>query len=242
MITLTNRLGATLTMQMTMSIDETGHTMQIDSERLAHGDGSIFCGESVEPRSFTAKGSLYYADKTINRVKIDELNQFLRYAPIEVDRGDGRNILARKKSFVSKWLDDDIEVELTIEFEALDPYFYGSPVTVEQTVTTVDTIAIASLGEAYPVITLDITGSCTDPTLTCDGQSIIVAGTYTTGKIIIDSKRMRATYEGAGIIGSMNDSWLNSSFLITKDSTSIAFSATGSYSIDITIDFRPRFL
>ena len=238
---LTNRLGASLELQMTMSWTKISHAISIDSERLT-GDGSVFTGSSVDPRSFTVTGSLYYKTKTANREKMDELKHFLRYAPIEVDRGDDRNIIAYPSSFDAEWMDDDIEVSLDIGFTALDPYFYGAPVTVEQTLTAPDTIAVAPDNEAYPVITLDITGTCTDPTLTCDGQTLAIAGEYTTGVIVVDCKRMRATYGGVGIIGAMNDSWLTDSFLLTQDSISVAFTATGSYTIDVKIEFRPRYL
>ena len=238
---LTNRLGSTFELPLTMSWTKVNHSIQIESERLT-GDGSIFTGSSIEPRSFTVDGSLYYKTKSANRTKIDELKHFLKYAPIEVNRGDDKNIIAYPNTFDAEYLDDDVEVILSIGFTALDPYFYGAIQSFTSTLTAPDSIAIEPLSEAYPVITLAITGTCTDPTLSCDGQTIVIAGEYTTGTIIVDCKRMRATYEGVGIIGAMNDAWLNSSFILTQDSTSVAFTATGSYTVDVTIDFRPRWL
>ena len=240
-MTLTNRLGSTLELPITMSFTKVSHTIKIEQERLT-GDGSMFTGSSVEPRSFTVEGSLYYKTKTANRQKVDELKAFLRYAPIEVNRGDARNVVAYPQSFNAEYLDDDVEVVLSIGFTALDPYFYGAIQNFTSTLISPDSIAIEPLSEAYPVITLAITGTCTDPTLSCDGQTIAIAGEYTTGTIIVDCKRMIATYEGVGIIGSMNDAWLNNSFILTQDSTSVAFTATGSYTVDVTIDFRPRWL
>jgi len=240
-MTLTNRLGATFELPLTMALTKVNHTITVESERNT-GDGSVFTGSSVDPRPFTIDGALYYKTKSANRDVIDELKHFLKYAPIEVDRGDSRNIIAYPTSFNAEYLDDDVEITLSIGMTALDPYFYGAYQTYEQTLTLPDSIAVAPLSEAYPVITLAITGTVTDPTLTADGQTIEIAGEYTTGTIIVDCKRMRATYEGVGIIGAMNDSWLTDSFILTQDSTSVAFTATGSYSIDVTIEFRPRWL
>ena len=243
MIYLTNSLGSTMTLQLTIGWTKVNHAIKVNAERLVT-DGAIFAGSSVEPKNFTLEGSLYYKTKQANLEHFDDLKRFLQYTPIEVNRGDGRHILAYPTSIDADWMDDDVELGLTIGMTALDPYFYGSPILVEQTLTAPDSIAVEPLGNvpAMPVITLAITGTCIDPTLTCGDYTLEIAGEYTTGTIIVDCKRMRASYEGVGIIGAMGDDWLTKGFLLTPDSESVAFTATGSYSVNVAMTWRPRYI
>jgi phage-related protein len=241
MITLINSLGSTLTLPVTMSYTDTSYDYKVDAERLT-GDGAVFTGKSLEPRAISLEGSLYYKTPASNQAKIDELNRFLRYSPIEIDRGDGRRIKATPQSHSYKWLDGGVEVEAKLGLIAHDPYFYGTPQEFSKTVSGADAIAMAPDGEGYPVITLTITGSCTDPTLTLGAQVVAIAGTYASGVIRLDCAKMLATYNGAGIIGAMNDAWLANSLIISYDDSSMAFTATGSYSIDVKIELRPRYL
>jgi len=243
MITLTNALGSTMELQLTMGWTKVNHAVTVNAERLL-GDGSVFTGSSVDPKTFTLEGSLYYKTKEANLEHFDDLKRFLTHTPVQVDRGDGRDIIAYPTSLDADWMDDDDELGLTIGMTALDPFFYGPPILVEQTLTANAGIAVEPLGNipAMPLVTMAITGTVTDPALTCGDYLMEIVGTYTTGTIIVDCKRMRATYGGVGIIGAMGEDWLTKGFLLTPDSESVAFTATGSYSIAMAITWRPRYL
>jgi hypothetical protein len=111
MIYLTNSLGSTMTLQLTMGWTKVNHAIKVNAERLVT-DGAVFAGSSVEPKNFTLEGSLYYKTKQANLEHFDDLKRFLQHTPIEVNRGDGRHILAYPTSIDADWMDDEPSLAL----------------------------------------------------------------------------------------------------------------------------------
>lgn len=244
MVYLTNRRGSTMTLPLTMSWQKSKLDISVSLEKFSRGHGSAFAGSSINPKLFEVSGTLCFADKETNRQIADSLYRFLSYGPIEVSRDGSTYITGYVTGIEKDGMDDDAEIQLVMSFTAPDPFFYGGERSEVATFSAAGSMVVESEGneDSEPVIIMDVTtGTMVDPKLSVGDYLIEIFGSYAAGQVVVDCKRMRATYEGNGIFAAMGEDWMIDGFVLIPESQEIVFSADGNYTVDVQVKWRPKY-
>lgn len=252
MIYLTNSVGASLTLPLTMGWTDVNLTKNVPIENLTLGGGVLAGNQALKPRTFTLSGSLYYGTVDLNHAAYDEIKQFLQHAPVEVCRYDNRYIKAYPTQFDMKGLDLDIELETKISFIAPDPLFYGTHVEFnDQDIATSTLLTLPNDGSinAKPTIHIEITsGSIEDISISGNGFLIEIDGIFEADdEITIDCKDFtvmeKELYgDWVSIITLVGDDFLVYGFELIPESNYVTIDGTGTYTMDITIEYRHTWL
>ena len=262
MITLINAQSSTLTLPLTMGWTRVPFEKRVPVERLVGNGGVISGRQTIEPRRFQLTGSIFMlgSNTTHSQVKqanidwFDALQYFLKFTPIEVQRNDGRRILAYPTSVDQNWVDDDEELELTISMIAPEPFFYGpveseDEVGIGQTDVPHDfTLTTGGSHRSYPVITMVMkSGTMIDPSFECGAYKIELDGSfdfdvYDPDTIVIDAKCMRVLVNGISAINTAGDDFLVKGFPLLIGDNVITFNATGTFEVDINFTWYPLWL
>lgn len=248
MIYLTNSLGASLTLPLTMAWTKVSFEKNIAVAKLSGGGGVIAGPEALQPRTFTLDGSLYYGDIDSNHTAYDQIKAFLCHTPIEVCRYSDRNIIAYPTSFDMTGMDLDTELQVKIGFIAPDPLFYGSLLTHnEESLSGTTTFTVENDGSynTRPVIHLQITsGSISGLTISANGFIIEIDEIFESDdEILIDcknftvqEKELYGSYES--IISLAGDDFLVYGFELIAEDNSVTIGGTGTYTLDVVIEYR----
>lgn len=249
MVVLTNSKSASLTLPLTMSVQKMNFNKEVPITRIT-GDGGILSGDQTfSIREIVVSGAIFLGSKEANREYYDNLLKFMKYQPIEINRGNSRNILGYLKSVGFNGMDGDEELEVSFAFTAPDPFFYGDLVTEEQEgLSGGESFTIDNEGayRSYPIISITInSGVAVDLNLSSDaGYEVEVTGTFVIDDvIIIDCKKMTATLNGDSIIGSLGDDFLVNGFALEPEDNELTFSvASGTFEADVVVEYRERWI
>lgn len=252
MIYLTNELGASLTLPLTMAWTKVPLGINVPVTKLSRGGGVVSGNQALQPRAFTLEGSLFYGDVDLNHAAYDEIKQFLQHTPIEVSRYDDREIVAYPTKFDMNGMDMDIELQVKIDFIAPDPLFYGTAVSHEEDSLSGSTTFTAPNDGTYnakPLIHLMVTsGSFTGLTISANGFIIEIDGVFEAddeilidcSKFTVEAKELYGSY--VSIITLAGDDFLVYGFELIPEENSVTINATGTYTLDITMDYRHTWL
>jgi len=102
--------------------------INVPRSEMATGDGTRRAGkETIEEFSFTVEGTIWDIDRAENIDERDGIADFIQYTPIRVYQlpEDDRFVYAHVQNFNQNWQDERTQLDLSISFVALDPFFYS---------------------------------------------------------------------------------------------------------------------
>lgn len=244
MIVLTNSLGSSFELPLTMDFDQVNINKRAEVQELALGGGVISGMLTYMPREFRISGSLFIGDREENNAFYDSLKQFLNHEPIEVTRGYNRYLLGYLKGLECRGLDLDSELELSINMIAPNPFFYGSKITEDFNVSYSRNMNISVDGsiETYPEIVVIVTSS-TASGLKIDigNNQFELTGELLIGDVIkINCKDFLVTLNGLSVIRSVNESFLINGLRLLPSNNNVIIELVGS--ADVSVSYRSRWV
>ena len=204
MIELVNALGASRTLPVGLSFPSIPFTRNVPTVSLTGLDGAIRAGrETVNPRAFSIQGSIWYPSTTDVETERDLLLGFLQHTPIQVYRTTDRFMFAYVQGVPLTWI-DNVELRMSINMVAYDPFWYGVEVTTDGNVT------LDGNAPVRPEVTLNVTSGTAAITLTnsANGDNVVLTDTFSTSdEIVIDNKKMTVTVNGDNKLSITSDEW-----------------------------------
>lgn len=232
MIDLVNSLGSTMQLPLTIGWETVTLSKNAGVQQLARGGGVSTGRNTYQPRSLTLSGSIYTGTPEDNNDLYDSIKQFLDSVPVEVDRGDGRHVIAYPTKFECKGLDGDRELELKISMVSPVPFFYGAEILTAYTgVTTssTETLNVDGTYHTLPFITVSVTSAnASGLSIGVEDYLIEITGDLVSGdEIEIDCDTFTVTLNGSSIIGSVGDDFLVDGIKLVPGNNSITMGITG---------------
>ena len=127
-VKLINNQGEELILPFQFSWTDIPRSINVPRSEMATGDGTRRAGkETVEEFSFTVEGTIWDIDRAENIDQRDGIADFIQHTPIRVYQlpEDDRFVYAHVQSFDQNWQDERTQLDLSISFVALDPFFYS---------------------------------------------------------------------------------------------------------------------
>lgn len=239
MIRLANRLGATLTLPVTISWRRVPLSIEVPTLVNAGGHGSVVVGRSrIEARQFTLSGSIYYPNRQAVREAVDNLLQFLQHPPIEVFKwpDDERRLYAWPQGAPQDWMDAGAELVIDIPMIAPDPYWYGTEVSV----SAGSTINVSGNAPTPPLVTIQFNASGSGVRLMHNGtgRAIQLAGSFSSGSVlVINTARCHATLNGEPVNDRLSDEFIAYGFELVPGANALTYTGP---SASVTVTYRPR--
>lgn len=239
MINMTNSLGISFSLPITIGWDKVAIQKRAEVNELAQGGGVIAGRLTYMPRSFNITGSIFVGEKVANNTFYDELKNFLRYEPIEISRGYDRHILAYMRGIDCNGMDDDAELELNISMIAPDPFFYGAEVLEEMDAPGTSPITISGNVGTQPTITVIVTSALAEDLAISIGDYVIdiLGDLVLDDVIVINCKDYTVTLNGDSIIGSVGDDFLINGITLFPGESNVIIEMTGT--ADVAFLYRP---
>ena len=151
-----------------------------------------------------------------------------------------------------KGMDADIELDVKINFIAADPFFYGTALEhSEEDISSSLEFEVENDGtrNALPTIHITVTsGSLYDLTISSGNYLIEIDSIFEADdEIIIDCKNFtveaREQYgEWESIITLVGDDFLVSGFEIIPEPVDVTVSASGTFTLDVVLNYRNTWL
>ena len=204
MIELVNALGASRTLPVGLSFPSIPFTRSVPAVPLTGLDGAIRAGrETVNSRSFSIQGSIWYPSVSGVESERDQILGFLQHTPIQVYRTPERFMFAYLQGAPVTWI-DNVELRLTINLIAHDPFWYGVETITDGNVTLEGNVPVR------PIITLEVTSGTSEIELVnaANGDNIILTDSFSTNdEIVIDNWNMTLTVNGDNKLSIASDEW-----------------------------------
>jgi len=247
MIRLSNRLGASLNLPVTVGWRRVPLLIGVPNVPNAHGDGNVVVGRRrIEARQITLSGSIYYPSRQQIRDMADTIMAFLQHAPIEVFQwpGSPRRMYAYPQGVDQDWMDAGAELVLNIPMLVPDPYWYGAEVTATEENATAWQVEVDGTAPTPPVVRIEVTAPGTDLLLTnsTNGRTLLVEGSYLVGDVVtVYTATYEATLTRSGetspIVDALGDEFVLAGFELEPDTNVLTYTGPAA---DVTLTYRPR--
>lgn len=249
MLKMYNAHDELMTMPLTMSWTSLNRGRRVPITEIISGGGVLSGPEVPEVRRFTASGSIYYKTYAEMRSFFDEILAFIEDTPLRVyqEDTDSRFIFARCINVTDNWLDGRAELELTMDFVAIDPYFYSIEHTDVQSFASSPlqyTLHVGGNVNTYPMFVINrMSGSIEGlriENLTTGGY-IKFSDTVASG-LTIDNKNLMVLSGDTSVLSTVNTDWLINSLFLQPGENRLKITGIGTFVFSVVVKWRSKWL
>jgi hypothetical protein len=250
MIRLINSLGAVMDLPVSVTWIDVPLARSVPYERLS-GDGAVLAGpRTLEPRTFTLRGSLFWPAREQIRVYHDGLLAFLRHTPIQVYQHhmDTRFLWAEPTGNPQQWIDGRRELQMQLQMMALDPYWYGPEVSDTKTIPLGNgglMLAVEGTAPTFPILSVSFEGPATGLLLSNanTGQVLDLYGQFTAGDVVtVNTARFAVDVNGVPTMDAAGETWLAGGYALTPGGNELSLETDAGTDVVVSHTWRPRWL